>query len=98
MKPASGDANRSNRHHHGAIARHGGVARQQAHGFGRGLCDENAVEGIGMKRRQGLHGHRVVPIQQDVSRRIGLAKGEFKVPENIDAHNAEVAALFLGGR
>jgi len=27
-----------------------------------------------------------------------LAKGEFKVPDDIDAHNAEVAALFLGGR
>jgi hypothetical protein len=42
---------------------------------------------------------RVVPIQRGcVSRRIGLAKGEFKVPDDIDAHNAEVAALFLGGR
>ncbi|MDP2751070.1 MAG: AbrB/MazE/SpoVT family DNA-binding domain-containing protein, partial [Rhodocyclaceae bacterium] len=30
--------------------------------------------------------------------RIGLAKGEFEVPENIDAHNNEVAHLFCGGR
>jgi antitoxin (DNA-binding transcriptional repressor) of toxin-antitoxin stability system len=41
---------------------------------------------------------RVVPINEDVSRRIGLAKGEFKVPDDIDAHNPEVAAMFLGGR
>ena len=33
-----------------------------------------------------------------ISRRIGLARGEFDVPDNIDTHNAEVAALFLGGR
>lgn len=41
---------------------------------------------------------RVVPIQEDVSRRIGLAKGEFEVPDDIDAHNAQVADLLLGGR
>ena len=29
--------------------------------------------------------------------RIGVAKGAFVVPESIDAHNAEVASLFLGG-
>ncbi len=51
-----------------------------------------------MISRNGKPVARVVPIQEDVSRRIGLARGEFKVPENIDAHNAEVAALFLGGR
>ncbi|MBD3816562.1 MAG: type II toxin-antitoxin system Phd/YefM family antitoxin [Halothiobacillus sp.] len=28
--------------------------------------------------------------------RIGVAKGLFEVPESIDAHNAEVARLFLG--
>ena len=48
--------------------------------------------------RNGKPVARVVPIEGDVSRRIGVAKGEFKVPENIDAHNAEVATLFLGGR
>ena len=48
--------------------------------------------------RNGKPVARVVPIEGDVSRRIGVAKGEFKVPENIDAHNAEVAAMFLGGR
>jgi prevent-host-death family protein len=29
-------------------------------------------------------------------RRIGVAKGLFEVPEEIDAHNVEVARLFLG--
>jgi hypothetical protein len=33
-----------------------------------------------------------------VSRRVGLARGEFEVPDDIDRHNAEVAALFLGDR
>ena len=28
--------------------------------------------------------------------RIGVARGRFEVPDDIDAHNAEVAALFLG--
>jgi antitoxin (DNA-binding transcriptional repressor) of toxin-antitoxin stability system len=28
--------------------------------------------------------------------RIGIAKGLFDVPEDIDVHNAEVARLFLG--
>ncbi len=48
--------------------------------------------------RNGKPVARVVPIQEDVSRRIGLARGEFEVPENIDTHNAEVASLFLGGQ
>lgn len=48
--------------------------------------------------RNGKPVARVVPILEDASRRSGLAKGEFKVPDDIDAHNAEVAALFLGGR
>lgn len=32
----------------------------------------------------------------DASRRIGVAKGRFEVPDDIDAHNNEVARLFLG--
>jgi len=30
--------------------------------------------------------------------RIGIAKGKFEVPDNIDADNEEVARLFLGKR
>jgi hypothetical protein len=31
-------------------------------------------------------------------KRIGVAKGKFKVPETIDTHNDEVARTFLGGQ
>ena len=48
--------------------------------------------------RNGKPVARVVPIESDASRRIGLAKGEFKVPDNIDAHNADVATIFNGRR
>jgi prevent-host-death family protein len=48
--------------------------------------------------RNGKPVARVVPIQPDVSQRIGVAAGEFEVPDDIDAHNAEIAALFHGGR
>ncbi len=48
--------------------------------------------------RNGKPVARVVPIQIDASRRVGLARGEFDVPDDIDRHNAEVAALFLGDR
>lgn len=30
-------------------------------------------------------------------KRIGVAKGLFEVPDNIDNHNDEVARLFMGG-
>ena len=40
---------------------------------------------------------RVVPLEKaDVSKRIGLAKGRFEVPDHIDDDNAAVAALFQG--
>jgi prevent-host-death family protein len=40
---------------------------------------------------------RLVPIQRvSAGQRIGIAKGKFKVPDNIDADNALIAELFLG--
>lgn len=48
--------------------------------------------------RNGKPVARVVPMAVDVSRRIGLAREEFEVPDDIDRHNAEVAALFTAGR
>ena len=48
--------------------------------------------------RNGRPVARLVPMQPHVSQRVGLARGEFEVPDDIDQHNAEVAALFLGGR
>jgi len=41
---------------------------------------------------------RVLPFAPDVSARIGVAQGEFEVPDDIDAHNDEVAILFADGR
>lgn len=32
-----------------------------------------------------------------VGKRLGVAKGRFRVPENIDEFNEEIAALFRGG-
>ncbi|KAA6186348.1 prevent-host-death protein [Thiohalocapsa marina] len=40
---------------------------------------------------------RLVPIQPNpIEHRIGVAKGAFRVPADIDANNEEVARLFLG--
>lgn len=40
----------------------------------------------------------VEPLSPEEMKRIGSAKGKFKVPDSIDAHNDEVARLFfLGG-
>jgi antitoxin (DNA-binding transcriptional repressor) of toxin-antitoxin stability system len=47
--------------------------------------------------RNGRPAARLVPLENTpVERRIGVAKGRFSVPESIDEHNAEVAALFTG--
>ena len=34
--------------------------------------------------------------EKPVSRRIGVAKGKLKSPEDLDAHNEEIATLFGG--
>jgi len=43
---------------------------------------------------------RLVPMKTSAERaprnRIGVAKGSFQVPANIDRHNDEIARLFLG--
>lgn len=47
--------------------------------------------------RNGKPVARVVPVTPaDTSRRIGIAKGEFKVPDEFDQHNDEVGRLFSG--
>ena len=47
--------------------------------------------------RNGRPAAKLVPVGTvPVGRRIGVAKGKFQVPDTIDAHNAEVARLFLG--
>ena len=49
--------------------------------------------------RNGRPVARLVPIRPTArDKRIGVAKGKFLVPEDIDADNAAVAALFNGTR
>lgn len=48
--------------------------------------------------RNGRPAAKLVPIDTSPSdKRIGVAKGAFVVPDDIDAHNEEVARLFIGG-
>ncbi len=47
--------------------------------------------------RNGKPAARLVPMADSpVEQRIGVARGLFEVPDDIDVHNAEVARLFLG--
>lgn len=48
--------------------------------------------------RNGRPAARLVAIEsRPAGARIGVAKGLFEVPDDIDSHNGEVARLFLGG-
>lgn len=48
--------------------------------------------------RNGRPAARLVPMGTvPAGQRIGVAKGKFEVPDTIDAHNDEVARLFMGG-
>ncbi|MBS0353376.1 MAG: type II toxin-antitoxin system Phd/YefM family antitoxin [Proteobacteria bacterium] len=48
--------------------------------------------------RNGRPAAKLVPMDTvSVGQRIGVAKGKFEVPDSIDAHNEEVARLFMGG-
>ena len=47
--------------------------------------------------RNGKPAAKLVAIAvQNTSKRLGIAKGMFSVPENIDLNNAQIAKLFLG--
>lgn len=47
--------------------------------------------------RNGRPAAKLVPIDAvPAGKRLGIAKGKFKVPDSIDVHNAEVAHLFSG--
>jgi prevent-host-death family protein len=47
--------------------------------------------------RNGRPAAKLVPIDTaSTGKRIGVAKGLFVVPDSIDAHNDEVARLFMG--
>ena len=47
--------------------------------------------------RNGRPAAKLVPMDTTVGQRIGVAKGKFEVPDTIDAHDEEVARLFMGG-
>jgi antitoxin (DNA-binding transcriptional repressor) of toxin-antitoxin stability system len=48
--------------------------------------------------RNGRPAAKLVPISELPSgQRIGVAKGVFEIPDNIDAGNDEIAKIFLGG-
>jgi prevent-host-death family protein len=47
--------------------------------------------------RNGRPAARLVPMEaMPTGKRIGVAKGKFKVPDDIDARNVDVAKMFLG--
>lgn len=47
--------------------------------------------------RNGRPAARLVPLARlAADKRLGVAKGLFQVPDSIDAHNDDVARLFLG--
>ncbi|MBQ1784901.1 MAG: type II toxin-antitoxin system Phd/YefM family antitoxin [Gammaproteobacteria bacterium] len=47
--------------------------------------------------RNGRPAARLVKVEASTNQqRLGIAKGQFVVPDSIDDHNAEVAALFQG--
>ena len=58
---------------------------------------ENGAEDEILIARHGRPVARLLKFEQtDASSRIGVAKGLFEVPDDIDVHNDEVARLFQG--
>ena len=48
--------------------------------------------------RNGKPVAKIVPYESTpVSKRIGIAKGKFTVPDDFDAGNEEIAAMLMGG-
>ena len=59
---------------------------------------ESGVEKEVIIARNGRPAARLVPIAKvDVSKRIGIAKGQFTAPENLDECEDEIIALFENG-
>ena len=48
--------------------------------------------------QNGVPAARLVPLAQKPKIKWGLSKGKFVVPDNIDALNPEIEALFLGSQ
>ena len=61
------------------------------------LVESGREEFITVARR-GKPVAKIVPYESTpVSRRIGVAKGKFAVPDDFDADNGEIAAMMIGG-
>ncbi len=60
---------------------------------------ENGEESEVVIARNGRPVARLVPVTVNtpIERRLGAARGAFQVPVDIDAHNNEVAHIFLSG-
>ncbi|WP_090434761.1 type II toxin-antitoxin system Phd/YefM family antitoxin [Duganella sp. CF458] len=59
---------------------------------------ENGVAKEVIIARNGRPAAKLVPVDNHpTERRIGVAKGRFEVPDDIDQHNDEVARLFQRG-
>ena len=62
---------------------------------------EQIVSGAETEITIARHGRpvaRLVPVlPNDTVKRIGIASGRFEVPDDIDAHNADVIKLMVGG-
>ena len=61
---------------------------------------EQIVSGAETEITIARHGQpvaRLVPVPSgDASKRIGIAAGQFEVPDDIDAHNADILRLMRG--
>lgn len=58
---------------------------------------EQGEESVIIIARNGRPAAKLVALDAaGAGKRLGVAKGHFEVPDNIDAHNDEVARLFLG--
>jgi prevent-host-death family protein len=60
-----------------------------------GLVESGEVEEI-VIARNGRPAARLVPVRPRAGVRLGVAKGEFSVPDSIDSGNEEIAQLLAG--
>lgn len=65
------------------------------------IVDEllRGIEDSVIVSRRGKPVVKIIPLrEQDTSKRIGVARGRFKVPDDMDALNPVIAELFHGGK
>jgi len=60
---------------------------------------ESCRESVVIIARNGRPAAKLVPIEaKPARRRLGLAEGEFEVPDDIDGANEEIARMFYGAK